>query len=52
MSTELFCETYVAGGATATRISRFAQISYYFVPVVRGTALLLKLWMCMGLRGF
>jgi hypothetical protein len=36
MSTELSCETHVAGGATVTLNYRFTLNSYYFVP--RGAA--------------
>ena len=48
MSTELFCETLVAGGATVTLHFRFTRNPYDFVPVVWWAALLIKLWLCVG----
>jgi hypothetical protein len=52
MSTEMFCETQVAGGATVTPLFRFTLNLTTLASLVRWAALLLKLWLCGGLRGF
>jgi len=52
MSTELSCETHVARGATVTLHFWFTLISYHFVTVVRGAALLPKLWVAGWMCGF
>ena len=52
MSTELFCETLVAGGVTVTLHYRFTLYSYYFVPLVRWRHSCQSLECALDLCGF